>query len=200
MDAKAQAVVRKIDTSNFSNKNGLITLKKDFNIADTLEILNEDGTIWYQFSFKYNDSDGKYDFYNESFRPFAFHPDTFTLALRTTSTRDNFYKVVVNEETGLEKFIDIKNQEPLVFYTWRDYILNAYSVEFNDKENPILETIAGKPLEINSSNNYHISPKEIQDNWLKLEVKLIESNKTYSGWIKWKDLDTGKILIKVLTD
>jgi len=61
---------------------------------------NEDGSLWYEFTFYYDDSDGKFEYANENFNPFAFHPNNFLLDLKSRGEDGNRYEVVVNEETG----------------------------------------------------------------------------------------------------
>ena len=53
---------------------GIITINEDnYNKEDGLiKLLNDDGSTWHSFTFYYDDSDGKWDFPNESFNEVFF--------------------------------------------------------------------------------------------------------------------------------
>ena len=64
----------------------------EFSRGDFVRIYNQDGSLWYEFSYFYDDRDGKFDCANDEFRPLAFHPEHFLLVLKCTGTSDKFLK------------------------------------------------------------------------------------------------------------
>jgi hypothetical protein len=164
---------------------GIVTLssKVSFSKKDTIRLLNQNGSTWFKFSFYYDDSDGKYDFMNDEFKPYAFNPDYFKLGLVVSKKlADRKFLVIVNHEKTIEKIIEIK--EYLEFRRWDEYLLSSFAVGFNALDNPLLETpaIGSKKVTVNEKTPYH--PIEIKGEWLKVRWK-IEGNES-TGWIKWK--------------
>ena len=82
----------------------VVTLN-DAYVDDTLRLYNpNDTSLWHQFSFVYDDSDGKYDFEHASFSPFGFHPDYHMLGLISRKENSAYYVVEV-DELGTEKLL-----------------------------------------------------------------------------------------------
>lgn len=129
--------------STTSNSFGLIVLSKAYGEKDFIHLYNQDGSLWHKFSFYYDDSDGKFEYANEDFQPFAFHPDYFLLALKCVRKEPGRYEVIANENTELRKYV--KADDPsLKFETWADHILRVFSVGFNQEKNPVLEAPRGR--------------------------------------------------------
>ena len=85
-------------------KYSVITLTDAYQ-ADTLKLYNpSDTSLWHQFSFVYDDSDGQYDFEHPGFRPFNFHPDYYQLGLFSEHESSAFYVVQV-DDLGTEKLL-----------------------------------------------------------------------------------------------
>ncbi|MEZ5306401.1 MAG: hypothetical protein R2684_04565 [Pyrinomonadaceae bacterium] len=83
---------KRVDTSF-----GIVTLGPNYSEADSMiDIENEDGSRWHQFSFYYDDSDGKYDFAREDFHPYHLDPDYSGLGFECLSETEDSYKVVVD--------------------------------------------------------------------------------------------------------
>lgn len=188
----------KLDGSVIEGKKGLVVLADGYNKPnDFLRFYNEDGSLWYEFTFYYDDSDGKFEYENDEFRPYAFHPDNFLLALKYLDEDASRFKVVVNEDKGLVKYVN-KADKNLQFQTWEAHILKAFSIKFNEKENPLREMPDGKIKKFDYSNHQIFDAVEIQGEWLKVKWNT-ESNtdsgqsKTDFGWIKWKQNE--KLLI-----
>jgi len=182
---------KKYETSLDKTK-GLLTLSEEYKKPDDfIRFYNADGSLWYEFTFYYDDSDGKYEYENDNFRPFSFHPDYFTLALKLIGEKSNYYEVVVNEETKLKKYIK-KNDKNLKFETWENHILKTFAIEFNQKENPIRETPNGTLKKVDLSKIERFGAVEFKGEWLKINWDTekntdSDSKKTDFGWIKWKE-------------
>lgn len=178
---------------------GVITLGTNFNIADTISIYNIDGSLWYRFSFEYDDSDGIYDFYNKEFNPFAFNPDYYTLALKVVSMEiPEVCNVIVNEDSGLQKIIKLNSSSGLEFKNFEEYILSSSSISFDPEVNELLDDIEGSPLVLLAINNITVIPLKIRKDWMEVRVRNNNSNTDQVGWIKWK-MD-GKMLISLHSD
>lgn len=168
--------------------NGLVP----FSEKDTIKLFNDDGSLWHQFSYSYDDSDGKYDFQNENFKPYLFHPDYFLLGLVVTEILDSInYKVIVNKNSSLEKVITV--DEKLVLNTWEEAVLKSTSISFDDSINSIkdAQSLDANSLELPVESI--IKPVSISNDWLKIEWQF-EGEKR-SGWIQWKR--NGLLVIKL---
>lgn len=175
------------DVTSIKDTIGLIVLSKDYGKNDFIRFFNEDGTLWYEFTFYYDDKDGEFEYANENFSPFAFHPDYFSLALKCVGGDNNRYEVIVNEKTGLTKFIK-KGDPTLKFETWEEHILKTFAIEFNREENSLRDKPNGKvkTADVPAETTFHAV--EIDGEWLKLRWD--SSNKAGKngefGWIRWK--------------
>jgi len=180
------------------NTIGLVVLSDNYEKGDFVKIYNEDGSLWHKFTHYYDDSDGKFEYANENFLPFAFHPDYFVLALKCVRKKADRYEVIVNEETNLKKYVKA-NDKVLKFETWENHILQLFAVGFDEKENPMLETPEGQVKNlVKSDKTFH--PVEIRGEWLK--VKWDTTTKTEIkeavqdiSWLRWKK--DGKLLIEL---
>lgn len=192
---KEQQVVQN-DKTSIENTKGLIVLSDQYSKKDFVRLYNEDGSLWYEFTYFYNDSRGKFEYENENFKPFAFHQDYFVLALKCVGEDKNRYEVIVNEESGLKKFVR-KNDPNLKFQTWEDYILKTFAIDFNRKENPLREEPDGKVKVVDLPKEATFYPVEIKGEWLKVrwDDSKKEGGNIDSGWVKWKE--NQKILIEL---
>jgi hypothetical protein len=175
--------------STTGNSLGLIVLSKGYSQKGFIHIYNKDGSLWHKFTFYYDDCDGNFEYANESFRPFAFHQDYFLLALKCLRKDSGRYEVIVNEETGLTKYVKA-NDPTLRFEKWEDHILKVFSVEFNRKENPVLEVPQGRVKKV-AMPNAPFHPVEVRGEWLKVKWEIANGTrqkgaKYNSGWIRWK--------------
>lgn len=188
---------KSLEKVQIGNTKGLLVLNHQrLNKKDFIRIYDDDGSVWYKFTFYYDDSDGKFEYENKSFRPFAFHPDYFLLALRLTSEDKNHFEVIVNEDTGLKKFV-LKKDQLLRFESWEDHILNAFAVDFDKRYNALRRTPDGEFDQTLFPENTTFHPIKINGQWLKVRIDPSDSeNKSAQfGWIKWKENNT--LLIKL---
>jgi hypothetical protein len=184
---KEQKVLQ-TDKTSLRNTKGLIVLSDRYGKKDFIRLYNEDGSLWYEFTYYYDDSDGKFEYENQDFLPFAFHPDYFILALRCVGEDENRYEVIVNEETGLKKFVR-KDDPALKLVTWEKYVIKAFAVSFDRKENPLRERPNRTIMQVDLPNEVLFHPLEIKDNWLKVCWDDSRKGKkcTGTGWVKWRD-------------
>ena len=175
---------------SIKNTIGLVVLSDHYGKDDFVRLYNADGSLWYEFTYYYDDSDGKFEYENEDFGPFAFHQDYFILALKCVGEDDKRYEVIVNEDTGLKKFIR-KNDRTVRLETWEKHIKGLFAVDFNKEVNPLRDKPEGriKIIEIPEDTIFH--PVEIRGDWLKVRLdspEVVKKN-TEFAWIKWKEND-----------
>ncbi|MFY9618360.1 MAG: hypothetical protein WAQ99_01010 [Pyrinomonadaceae bacterium] len=176
--------------SNIKNTKGVVVLSK-FVRGDFVRIYNGNGSLWYEFSYFYDDSDGKFDYPNDDFRPFAFHVDNFLLALKCTKRDDSSLEVIVNEETGLRKYV--KADDPVLkLEEWDKFVLGVFAVTFDQNTNPLLEGPNDQTKKIAAPKSAIFRPVETRGNWLKVSWQSVEEQRTetVNGWIRWRNDET----------
>ncbi|MBA3632390.1 MAG: hypothetical protein H0W58_06210 [Acidobacteria bacterium] len=184
------------DKISIKNTKGLIVLSDRYgkNGNDFIRFYNEDGSLWYEFTYHYAVKGGKYE-RNENFLPLAFHPDYFILALKCVAENKNRYEVIVNEETELKKFVK-KDDPTLKFQTWEDYITKAFAIDFNQDENPLRETPEGKVKDVDLPKEVTFHPVKVEGEWLKVSWDVAKHGDNAGfGWVKWKE--NQKLLVEL---
>ena len=185
--------------NSIKNTIGLIVLSDKYGKNDFIRFYNEDGSLWYEFTYYYDASDNEFEYANENFSPFAFHPDYSLLALKCVGEDKGRYEVIVNEETGVKKFVR-KDDPTLKFETWEKHILRTFSVLFEEKENPLRENPNGELKKVEQSKIERFAAVEVKGDWLKVQWDTEDNpnndlKKTDFGWIKWKEGE--KLLIEL---
>lgn len=194
-----KSIQRKVDSvGSLMNKSiiegsiGVVSVVDNITEQDTIRFFDKEGSLWYKFSFFYDDSDGKFDYPNDNFKPLAFHPDNFLLALKVIDTTGNRYKVLINEKTGLKKYLK-RNKDFLLFQSWEEHILSVASLSFDKGANPILEEPSKNASQIHYDEDAFYQPVEIKKDWLRIKWDY-NGNWKY-GWIRWKMKE--KLLIEL---
>lgn len=187
--------VPEIEFRDISNSLGLIEItEKGFLKNETVHFYNQDGSLWNEFSLFDENKVYENIIQNKDFRPFRYDTDSNHFYFDWVGENKFFYKVIINEETKLKKFVK-KEDSHFKADSWEKYILNCFAVEFDWEKNPLRKEINGQTLKENLDKSLTFQPEEIRGNWLKVK-RLDNSNdekKSKSGWIKWKD--NNKILI-----
>lgn len=194
-DYSGVAVQSQRESTSMGNSIGVIILndKRQGNSKEIVRLFNKDGSLWYSFSF-YDDSDIKFDGSNTDFNPFAFHQDNFLLVFKCVGVVGEWYQVIVNENSGLRKFV--KKDDPLfTFQKWEDHIINLFAVGVDGSTNPVLSRPEnGERVQVPKGVNFY--PDRIDGVWLRIrwdESESEEANNTNRkqgmryGWIRWKD-------------
>ena len=198
LNASSLAVAPTLGEKNsLENTIGVITLnKKSRTKARRLQFFNEDGSLWYEFSFYDDDADHSFDRVTTEFQPFSFHRDYFVLALKCVGKDANRFQVVVNESTRLTKFIR-RRDDSFKFQTWKEHILDLFAVGF-DPANNSLRTGPGENVSTLRlpSEGVTFHPLQIKGNWLKVSWNVADDRKGKDkyGWVKWKQ--NGELLIE----
>jgi hypothetical protein len=174
---------------------GLIVLGENPS-KELLRFYERDNSVWHEFTFYYDDSDGHFEYENENFQPFSFHPDYFILALRLMGQDSKYYEVIVNEEKSLRKYVK-KNDRRFKFVTWESHILGTFAIDFDKNLNPIRQSPNGSPKNVGTIVIERYDAKSFDGDWLKVEWDVSGSEhdndgRKDSGWIRWRD---GRILL-----
>lgn len=170
---------------DMSNSIGVLSLAAEINGPFKIEILNEDGSVWYSV-----DPFGEFE-WKEGFDVLAFKPDYFLFKLKCVLELDDSYEVVVNEKTGETKFI--KKSSNYKLQSWEEFVQQVFSIAFDPTKQKLLDNIDGNPIHELPKVEDHIVPNEIQGDWMKViwtdAEYPDETTENKSGWLKWRDGD-----------
>jgi hypothetical protein len=174
---RGSTAAQDVDTTNTI---GVLVYADSTDSRDSIRFYNADGTLWYLFSFYYDDRDGVWDFPNDGFRPLAFHPDYILLRLAVTGQDTLGYEVIVNKDTGLRK--RLARRPFLQFRTWAEHVRSVFAVQFDSASNPIRvapsDTASALPFP-GKSTPYR--PAETKGEWMR-----VRWGDRGSGWIRWR--------------
>lgn len=181
-------------TDVIDGSSGLIVYDSDsFTKGDFIEIFNADGSLWHRFTYFYDDSDGDFEYANDDFVTYSFHPDYFILAMKMVNEDASRYEVIVNEGTGKTKFV-LKDSKGLKFSNWSEYVVRMFAVGFDQNINPVRRAPAGAILDPQpQSDLFH--PKETKGDWMRVEFDSSRSEADKGGWIRWRE--NGKLIIEL---
>jgi hypothetical protein len=102
-----------------------------------------------------------------------------------------FIEVEVNSKTGQTAYLNTHNGE-LLF--WPEFLLMASSIDFIEGKTQVPKI---KPLdyagEINTTYA-HISPLQVEDEWIQVDLKDQNYREVGKGWIRWQK--NGELMIK----
>lgn len=191
---------KKIDTSNHKTykkkviqnqikKNedyGFLVLNNTYKSNDIITLYNSDYSKWKSFNF------GD-DFNDSEINPYAIKPENTLLVFKCVGKEKGFYKILVNEDKKLIKYS--KESDPdFKYQTIKEHILTVFSVEFNEKENPLRLEPHDKSITRPSNPNSFYYPIKINENWL-----MIEDDNNNFFWIKWCD-KKGDLILNLFYD
>ena len=162
---------------------GVVVLGDGYTRTDTIKLYNADGSLWYRFTYYYDDSDGKFDYPNDDFRPLGFGPDDFLLALEVVTERPDGYEVVVNRATGLRK--RITKARVFRFLTWEQYALDAFAVDLSPRTTPLRREPRASSDSVRYRPHTRYIPLRIEGTWL--QVRPEGSSGSDDAWIRWHD-------------
>ncbi len=205
LDAADEVPVKKRFETRIGDSNGVIVLSDNYGEEDTVKIYNANGTLWYEFSYYDESAFDQLESINTDFRPFAFHPDYLLLGLRVAEEDEKRYEVVVNEDSGLKKFVR-KDDENLEYEPFETHIVSAYAVDFDDKNNPVLREPGGAKIEEDYSKIEIFKAVKVESDWVELKwdepVSGSGANSNTqpgsverTGWVRWRD--NGKMVIEL---
>ena len=164
----------------------VIALKEDYE-HQLLQLYNESGDVWK--SFNVTDT-----FADNQIEPYAQKVENNLLVFRCVGIKGKFYKVIVNEEKKITKYLN--GSSPYFNYeTWPEHFLHVFSVDFNYKKNPIRTQPSVKASIIKYDPEQFYHPVEVKGDWLKVK----DHDDKKEGWIKWRGKD-GTLTIEIYYD
>lgn len=190
---------RQVEFYNIENSLGLLITdeEKRYKPGSTITIFNQDGSVWFKFTFPDQTNNEVIKLYKENLRPFRLMPNEYWVVFNCVGQNRDYYKVVVNEDTKLKKFVKKENSF-FNFITWEQYILDSFAVKFNWKKNPLRKKINGESFDIEMSRRLTFHTEEIKGEWLKIrwyDTDDKEKKQPRFGWIKWKK--DNKIIVQI---
>jgi len=167
---------------------GVVSLKE--NAKGTIKIYNSNGTVWDAIDLSNDSVEVK------GIKPYSIKLEDQHLIFRCIGQTQNFYTVIADEESGLLKYIE-KSDSSFLFESWEKHILTAFSVDFNEKANPIKEMPDSTSKNLTYHKDMTYIPVETRDNWLKVKWgNIYDDNPKYQlGWIRWRS--ENKLLIEL---
>ncbi|MEY8758753.1 hypothetical protein [Chryseobacterium tongliaoense] len=167
-------------------KTGFIVLKNTYDQKKILTIYNLDKSKWKSFYF---DDDFKYD----DIDPYTIKPENILLVFKCIGKENGYYKVIVNENKNTIKYIK-ESDSNFKFQTTEEHILTVFSVDFNEKENPLRSAPDDKSQQFSKNKNSFYYPIKTNGNWL-----MVEDDNKQNFWIKWCN-NKGKLILELYYD
>ena len=158
-----------------------------------IHLYNEDGSLWHKFSF-YDDAASPA---RDDFTPLSFHPDYFVLALKCVGQSGERFEVVVNEESGLKKYVRADDRA-LKFQTWEEHLLQVTAVDFDRQDNPLLAEPGGAAKSTSFPKGATFRPVEMRGDWLRVRASdqgREGGTAVNDGWIRWRK--DGTLLVEL---
>ena len=164
-----------------------LDLSGNLDTENKIEILNDDGTIWHSFCADAALRDFLIDWNDGLFRPWISAFEVGGLIMRCIAKSEDYYYVVVNEQTNLVKRVRKRND--LLFQTveehvlgalvWTDFDINPLRMYPSDDAQVIDYAYASYYGEI-------IVSIKMNGDW----IKIIEAfSEEVLGWIRWRKED-----------
>jgi hypothetical protein len=169
----------------FKNDDGLVERASnagtkrviDMDGSETGRIYNQDGSLWYEF--KYNATRTWVNKPND-LKPLWEH---VFLIFRVKSSSKNWYEVIVNEETGLTKYVS-KFDEALGCGDFHWKFVQSVIVKFDREKNPLREKPDGEIIKDEVPNeNEKYQFKKLEGDWVQVKLKIAQT----FGWVRWRE-------------
>lgn len=166
---------------------GIVTLG-NYEEGDSLVFLNRDGKSWLRFD-PYFRSDESQIVSPEGFNPLAFHPDYFLLVLRSFAMEGNRAEVVVDEESGLTKLVELEN--PVYkFVRWEVFLKELFSVGLLDNT-PSFRMAPDSSSAIIDRDEYDsyevLRITQVEGEWVRIDWGGLDFVSEGYGWVPWRN-------------
>ncbi|MBP2615886.1 hypothetical protein [Chryseobacterium jejuense] len=165
---------------------GFVVLKNTYQQKDFIQLYNEDYSIWK--SFQMTDT-----FHDDNIIPYSMKPENTLLVFKFLGKENGLYKVLVNEDKNTIKYIKVSDSN-FVYQTAGEHILTVFSVDFNEKENPLRTAPDSKALSQPLDKDSFYYPVKIEGSWL-----MVKDDHDHNFWIKWCD-EKGHLILDLYYD
>lgn len=180
-DEKQQIQLKSKKNNTKENNIGFLVLKNIYDQNNLLTIYNSDKSKWK--SFKFNDN-----FEDKDIAPEAVKPENTLLVFKCLGKKNSFYKIVVNEEKNIIKYVD-EFDINFTYQSLEQHILSVFSVDFNESDNPLKLQPQEKAKQILKNKDSFYYPIKIDKNWL-----MVEDDDKNRFWIRWCD-ENGNLIL-----
>lgn len=160
---------------------GFMVLKNTYKQEKLLTIYNVDKSKWKSFYL-----DDKFSL--DDIDPSAIKPENTLLVFKCIGQENEFYKVIVNENKNIVKYIK-KNDSDFQFQATKEHILTVFSVDFNEKENPLRTAPNVKSQSFPKNKDSFYYPIKTNGDWL-----MVEDDNKENFWIRWRNSENKLIL------
>jgi len=157
-------------------------------------IYDEDGQIWYEAEFNREGFDVLRDAGPNTIRPLILIYGDYVPVFRCVSYSRNWYAVIVveDEKNPVTKYM-LRNNSLFEWQSWDEYYLGKW-IRFEQDENPPRTTINSKENLEPPEQNTPTRATQINGDWMQLEWTTL-NGEAKSGWIKWRDEKTNRVLV-----
>jgi hypothetical protein len=181
---------------NFSACSGVFAFRNTGGWRDdeAVKIYDENGDIWYMAAFHRPEFDGLTDTGPNQIRPFLLFRGDYTPVFRCVSYSRHWYAVIVveDEQNPVIKYI-LRNDSLFEWQSWDRYYLGKW-IRFNPKTNPLRKDINSTDIIDFPGEETRTRASKLEGHWMKLEWTT-QTGETQSGWIKWRDEKTNRVLV-----
>jgi len=172
--------------SNTTHMSEGLLVVRDVEQTELIKFLNIDGTEWAVLFLG--------TMVPDSIQLWRYNPQDNYVDMRVSNVLPDRFEVVVNEQTGLRKFVSNRNIN-LVYMTWGEYLKNEVLLEL-----PESLLIHNNPLDdapgVQGAGAYQVL--EVHENWAKIvPLDEVHHQNPSSGWVKWRTRDDS-ILVRML--
>ncbi len=159
-----------------------------------VEIYDQDGRIWYRAEFNREGFDSGRDAGPNKIRPFVLVQGDYTPVFRCVSYSRNWYAVLVVEDeyNPVIKYM-LRNDSLFEWKSWDQYYLGRW-IRFDSKTNPLRTTIDSPDILEFPGQDTPTRMSSLDGDWMRLEWTDGIGEKR-SGWIKWRDGKTKRVLV-----
>jgi len=165
---------------------GLITFKK---FPASMKVYNEDGSVWKNLFLVVKSSPFPFSGLVSGIEPRVSSPGYHRLLFDCTKIKGDRYEVIINDSSGLKKYLHMDSKSSFVFETWDKFISQVIPYDhfhFDPITNPARESPDQSSKIINLENDEDIltvTGVEMKGDWMKIKT---DDEPFRYGWIKWR--------------
>jgi hypothetical protein len=162
--------------------------------GDTVKIYDRNGNIWYAAGFHKEGFDSQGDAGPNKIKPLVLFAGDYRPVFRCVSYSRNWYAVVVveDEQNPVIKYM-LRSDSLFEWQSWHEYYLGKW-IRFNSKANPLRDDINSMVVIDFPGEETRTRASKLEGDWMKLEWTT-QNGAAQSGWIKWRDEKTNRVLV-----
>lgn len=159
-----------------------------------VEIYDQDGNTWYRAEFNKEGFDSGRDAGPNKIIPLILEQGDYTPVFRCVSYSKNWYAVLVVEDdlNPVVKYM-LRHDSLFEWKSWDHYYFGRW-IKFDPKTNPLHTNIDSSDILEFPSQDTPTRMSNLEGDWMKLEW-LNGTGEKLSGWIKWRDENTNRVIV-----